>query len=58
MHHQKKTDHLLLIAPEWLDADMILWLSDEGHADWLIDGTIVGRHCKIFADGNPDRSLL
>lgn len=58
MHHRMKTDHLLLIAPEWLDADMIVWLADEGHAEWLKDSVVVGRHCRIFADGTPDRSLL
>lgn len=58
VHHQMKTDHLLLIAPEWLAADMILWLSNEGHAEWLYDGIVVGRHRKIFADGTPDRSML
>jgi 5-methylcytosine-specific restriction endonuclease McrA len=57
-HHQMKTDHLLLVKPEWLDADQIKWLSDEGHAEWLDDGTVAGRHCTIFDDGQPDRSML
>jgi hypothetical protein len=46
------------VKPEWLDADQIKWLSDEGHVEWLDDGTVVGRHCTIFADGQPDRSML
>jgi hypothetical protein len=58
VHHQQKTDHLLLIAPEWLDPRHVRWLSDEGHAEWLADGVVVGRHCRIFADGQPDRSML
>jgi hypothetical protein len=58
VHHRMKTDHLLLIAPEWLDPRHVLWLSDEGHAEWLVDGVVTGRHCRIFADGQPDRSML
>jgi hypothetical protein len=58
VHHRMKTDHLLLIAPEWLHPLHVRWLSDEGHAEWLVDGFVTGRHCKLFADGHPDRSLL
>lgn len=58
VHHRLKTDHLLLIAPEWLDPRHVRWLSGEGHAEWLTDGVVIGRHCRIFADGQPDRSML
>lgn len=58
VHHRLKTDCLLLVAPEWLDPRHVRWLSDEGHAEWLMDGVVVGRHYRIFADGQPDRSLL
>jgi hypothetical protein len=58
VHHQQKTDHLLLVDPGWLDPDQVRWLADEGHAEWLADGIVVGRHCRIFADGQPDRSML
>lgn len=53
-HHRLKTEHSLLIAPEWLDPDQLRWLEDEGHAEWLLDGVVVGRHRTLFADG-PDR---
>jgi HNH endonuclease len=53
-HHEMKTAHDLRVDPAWLGEDQILWLSDEGHAEWLLDGVVVGRHRKLFADG-PDR---
>jgi hypothetical protein len=53
-HHAMVHAYELRISPEWLDADQIEWLSDEGHAEWLFDGVVVGRHLKLFADG-PDR---
>lgn len=54
VHHAMKTAHDLLIDPAWLDDDQILWLSDQGHAEWLLDGVVVGAHRRLFADG-PDR---
>lgn len=53
-HHRLKTEHLLLIDPAWLDEDQIIWLSDHQHAEWLLDGVVVGAHRRLFADG-PDR---
>lgn len=53
-HHDLKTAHDMLINPAWLDTDQVLWLADHGHAEWLLDGVVVGRHRRLFADG-PDR---
>ena len=53
-HHEMKTNHDLLVDPTWLDPDQILWLSDNGYAEWLFDGVVVGSRRRIFADG-PDR---
>jgi hypothetical protein len=51
VHHEMKTDHLLLVDPAWLDPDQVQWLADEGHAVWRPeDGVVTGRHCRIFAD--------
>lgn len=54
VHHEMKTNHDLLIDPAWLDHDQIDWLGEQGHAEWCVDGVVVGRHCRLFADG-PDR---
>lgn len=53
-HHEMKTRHELLIDPAWLDEDQLMWLADQGHAEWLLDGVVVGRHRRLFTDG-PDR---
>jgi hypothetical protein len=54
VHHSLKTAHDLLVDPAWLDPDQIQWLADQGHAEWLLDGVVVGRHRRLFTDG-PDR---
>lgn len=48
--HERKTKHLLLINRDWLGVDQIKWLAVEGHAAWLPDGTVGGRHCPLFAE--------
>lgn len=57
-HHEMKTNHELLVDPTWLEPDQVRWLSDNGYADWLVDGIVVGTRRRIFADGHPDRSML
>jgi 5-methylcytosine-specific restriction endonuclease McrA len=56
LHHQAKTEHRLRIRREWLDPDMTAWLEAEGHARWLLDGTVAGRHCRLFASIQGDES--
>lgn len=52
--HQAKTDHKLLIRPEWLDADQIAWLAEKGYARWCPDtGEVSGEHWKIFDNARP-----
>lgn len=53
-HHAAIHAAELLIDPAWLDHDQIEWLADKGHAEWLLDGVVVGRHRRLFTDG-PDR---
>lgn len=52
-HHLAKTDHRLLIRPEWLDSDMIAWLAQAGHAWWTPDGEVHGTHRRIFTSAQP-----
>ena len=47
--HPRKTAHQLLIQRGWLDPDQIEWLRASGLAEWLPDGSVTGRHCRIFA---------
>lgn len=47
--HDRKTAHTLLIQREWLTRAQVWWLEAEGHAWWLPDGTVAGRHCVLFA---------
>jgi hypothetical protein len=47
--HVRKTNHELLIKREWLDGDQLDWLKASGNAWWLPDGTVAGRHCRLFA---------
>lgn len=47
--HPRKTAHQLLIQRGWLDPDQIGWLQASGLAEWLPDGSVTGRHCRIFA---------
>lgn len=49
LHHLAKTEHRLRIRRGWLDADQVAWLEVEGHARWLLDGTVAGAHCRLFA---------
>ncbi|MCA1695668.1 MAG: HNH endonuclease [Actinobacteria bacterium] len=55
--HDRKTAHTLLIQRDWLDPDQIEWLAQEGHARWLEDGTVGGRHCTLFAELTTRRLL-
>jgi hypothetical protein len=42
------------VKRSWLDADQIEWLNTEGHATWNEeDGTVTGRHRKLFAELDP-----
>jgi 5-methylcytosine-specific restriction endonuclease McrA len=50
--HDRKTAHRLLIRREWLDPDQVAWLELAGHARWLPDGTVAGRHNVLFAAVN------
>lgn len=50
--HDRKTAHLLLVKREWLDSDQVAWLELAGHAIWLPDGTVAGRHNVLFAAAN------
>lgn len=57
--HPRKTAHQLAIQRDWLDPDQIEWLAQQGHAEWQPDGTVTGRHCRLFAPstighGGPD----
>lgn len=55
-HHADKTAHTLLIDRRWLEPDQIVWLAEQGHAWWLPDGSVAGRHCTLFApteEGKP-----
>lgn len=47
--HDRKTAHLLLVKRGWLDSDQVAWLELAGHAIWLPDGTVAGRHNVLFA---------
>lgn len=48
-HHAAKTAGTLKIRREWLTERQIDWLRRNGHAEWLPDGTVAGRHCPQFA---------
>lgn len=50
--HDRKTAGLLKIRREWLDSDQVAWLELAGHAIWLPDGTVAGRHNVLFAAVN------
>lgn len=47
--HDRKTAGRLKIRREMLDPDQIAWLELAGHAMWLPDGTVAGRHNVLFA---------
>jgi 5-methylcytosine-specific restriction endonuclease McrA len=47
--HLRKTNHELLIRRDWLDADQVEWLRASGNAWWEEDGTVAGRHNRLFA---------
>jgi hypothetical protein len=53
--HPLKTAEKLKIELAWLDPDQVEWLAEQGHVSWLPDGSVTGRHCKLFAPtkGNP-----
>jgi hypothetical protein len=44
-----KTEHRLLVRPEWLDEDQIIWLAENGYARWDDDGEVHGERRRIFA---------
>lgn len=46
--HPAKTAHRLKIDRDWLEPGQIEWLEREGHAWWLADGSVAGRHFKLF----------
>lgn len=48
-HHAAKTAGVLKIRYEWLSPTHREWLSHNGHATWLPDGTVAGRHRRQFA---------
>jgi 5-methylcytosine-specific restriction endonuclease McrA len=48
-HHVAKDSGRLKIRREWLTERQIDWLRRNGHAEWLPDGTVAGRHCPQFA---------
>lgn len=47
--HGKRTRYELKIERDWLDQDQVDWLADQGHAVWEADGSVSGRHRKLFA---------
>jgi len=47
--HPRKTAHQLLVRREWLDDDQAQWLAEQGHAVWQPDGSVTGRHCRLFS---------
>jgi 5-methylcytosine-specific restriction endonuclease McrA len=47
--HPRKTAHQLLVDRSWLDEDQTGWLEEQGHAVWQPDGSVGGRHCRLFA---------
>lgn len=51
-HHRAKTEHRFRVPRSCLGEDQILWLEREGHARWLPDGTVEGRHHRLFAPTN------
>lgn len=57
VHHQRKTDHELLVDPDWLDIRHLIWLRDNGYAWWRPDGIVTGPRCRIFTDTTPGHSL-
>jgi 5-methylcytosine-specific restriction endonuclease McrA len=48
-HHVAKDSGRLKIRREWLTERQLTWLATNGHASWLPDGTVAGRHCRQFA---------
>ncbi len=54
--HVKKTNHELLIRRDWLDADQVEWLRASGNAWWEEDGTVSGRHNRLFAPVEEGRT--
>jgi hypothetical protein len=49
VHHQQKTDGLLLISQEWLEADQRAWLAEVGWVAWDDAGLPFGRGMRHFA---------
>jgi 5-methylcytosine-specific restriction endonuclease McrA len=47
--HERKTNHELLIQPEWLTDDQIHWLAENGYAWWDSTGEVYGTRRRIFA---------
>lgn len=47
-HHSLVHAATIRVRRDWMEVDQIEWLRDEGHVVWEHDGSVSGRHWRLF----------